>query len=90
MTGHSPKRVRVDTSEGLGSSHGPTLSAKLRRFANFEPPFESQSNTKAVKSDDAQVPTYLWDDRISFLLNLPMLGQRELWAANLIHKVQLR
>ena len=67
-----------DSEEGGGS-----LNTEERR---------EDRNLKATKSDDAKIPTYLWDDRICQKLGIQDEGKRRdvINALNAIRKVTLR
>lgn len=59
-----------DTQGGRkGDPRCPTWLDTKERYKYYVPPaVVDLSNVKAVKSDDADVPVYLWNDRLAYLL----------------------
>jgi hypothetical protein len=62
------------------------LSILTRRLFWDYQPTESPQSDKAVKSDDAAILVYLWDDGVAFILQQPKLKATKKTAANVIRK----
>ena len=62
----------------LGDPRRPTALDTRIRFTSYVPPRgDLGSNTKAAKGDDAQIPTFLFNDRLAFLLGQTTLTDRQ-------------
>jgi hypothetical protein len=60
------------------------------RMSSYIPPVTTTITEQAVKSDSADVPIHLWDDRIAFLLGVSSLSQTQALACILLRQVILR
>ncbi|KAL7559168.1 hypothetical protein ACA910_010106 [Epithemia clementina (nom. ined.)] len=82
----------ADDAETRGYKPAFTLASQARRRMTFYAPPEYLNSTateKAVKHDKAEVPKYLWDARVSFLLGIERPGFFHQRAFDLLRETML-
>ncbi|KAL7563418.1 hypothetical protein ACA910_016514 [Epithemia clementina (nom. ined.)] len=88
------RRRTVDLEKGSGGSgeNFPRNSACNSRMQGYVPTrdMENMATESAVKNDKAEVPTYLWNDRLHYLLGVLELEAQHLRAFDLLRRCMLR